>query len=124
MSPNKEPLNDEMPIPLVRLTEAEVLGLRAAFDRVLAPLGDVRVYLFGSRARTDQKGGDIDLLVVCASKPVTATTQFTRRLCMAVEDEIGEQKIDIVWDVPGNDHAVIQMAKQQGVLIWRATAAT
>lgn len=100
------------------------MGLRAAFDRVLAPLGDVRVYLFGSRARMDQKGGDIDLLVACASKPMAATTPLTRRLCIAIEDEIGEQKIDVVWDVPGNDHAVIQLAKQQGVLIWQTTAMT
>lgn len=124
MSPGKDPLNDERPMPLVRLTEAEIVALRAAFDRVLAPLGDVRVYLFGSRARRDQKGGDIDLLVVCASKPIAATTQLTRLLCMAVEDEIGEQKIDVARDVPGNDNAVIQIAKQQGVLLWRTTAAT
>lgn len=109
-------------MPQVRLTKAEVSGLRAAFDRVLTPLGDVRVYVFGSRARMDQKGGDIDLLVACAAKPTEATTQLTRRLWAAVEDEIGEQKIDVVWEAPGEDNALIRMARQQGVLLWQTTA--
>jgi len=50
------------------------------------------VYLFGSRVHDDQRGGDIDLLIL--STQLTRHDRWTiqRRLC----DLLGEQKIDIV----------------------------
>ena len=105
---------------LIRLTTEELSGLCRAFEQVLAPFGDVHVLLFGSRVNLSQRGGDIDLLVICEQAPETPTTKLTRMLIMSIEDNIGEQKIDLVWDTPTVDSEFIRLAKKQGVLIWQS----
>lgn len=53
-----------------------------------------KIYLFGSRANDDKKGGDIDLLLVFANE--TEKLSF-RRLDFLVElkKKIGDRKIDL-----------------------------
>lgn len=105
----------------VRLTPFEYTGLCNAFDQVLSPLGIANVYIFGSRARIDAKGGDIDLLIECHEKPDIPLTKLTRNLWLAIEDSLGEERrIDIVWDVPGQNNAFAQLVRQKGIIIWPA----
>jgi predicted nucleotidyltransferase len=72
----------------MRITDAEKTAIVSAVH-----LEDPRamIYLFGSRARDDLKGGDIDLLVV------SATIGFSAKLdiLVAIKAAIGEQKIDL-----------------------------
>ena len=56
-------------------------------------LPDAKVYLFGSRVHDDQKGGDIDILVI-GEKELTG--QDKRGIKIAFYKKFGEQKIDIV----------------------------
>lgn len=61
-------------------------------------LPDADIFLFGSRANDQLKGGDIDILVIDKSK---FTFQQIRDVKIAFYKEFGEQKIDIVsfkWD--------------------------
>ena len=51
------------------------------------------MYLFGSRVFDDQKGGDIDILVLGNRK---LTLQEKRNIKIAFYRRYGEQKIDIV----------------------------
>lgn len=103
----------------VRLTPRELQGLLSAFNEVLPPLGDVRVYLFGSRTQPQAKGGDIDLLIECTEHPGQPFTKLTRMLWLAIENNLGEERrVDIVWDAPGHHNAFAQIARNQGVLLW------
>ncbi|MEI6807008.1 MAG: nucleotidyltransferase domain-containing protein [Myxococcaceae bacterium] len=56
----------------------------------LDPLAEV--YVFGSRANPDKRGGDIDLLILSQSLQETDK----RKIRWAICDQIGEQKIDLV----------------------------
>ncbi len=56
-------------------------------------LPDAAVYLIGSRANDNLKGGDIDILVIDEKK---LTGQEKRNIKLAFYKELGEQKIDIV----------------------------
>lgn len=50
------------------------------------------VYLFGSRARDDLKGGDIDLLVI---SPAGISFSAKLDILVQIKARIGEQKIDL-----------------------------
>ena len=60
---------------------------------IIQYLPDAKVYLFGSRVHDDQKGGDIDILVI-GEKELTG--QDKRGIKIAFYKKFGEQKIDIV----------------------------
>ena len=102
----------------LRLRRGELAALQGAFQQVLAPLGPVRVYLFGSRTRPEAKGGDIDLLIRLRNAPDTPLTALSRRLRMGVFSGLEEQKIDIVWDVPGDTSAFVPLAREGAIEIW------
>ncbi len=67
-------------------------------------LPDATVYLFGSRVYDDQKGGDIDILVI-GEKELTG--QEKRGIKIAFYKKFGEQKIDIV-SFKKNDHTTFR----------------
>lgn len=102
----------------LRLRRGELAALQGAFQQVLAPLGPVRVYLFGSRTRPEAKGGDIDLLIRLRDTPDTPLTALSRRLRMGIFSGLEEQKIDIVWDAPGDTSAFIPLVQEEAVEIW------
>ena len=95
----------------MRLKEAEKIAIREA---VLAEDPAARVYLFGSRARDDCKGGDIDLYI---------ETEFTEgllkhkaRILARIWQRIGEQKIDILLKpIYTPLQAIHRLAKNTGV---------
>lgn len=104
----------------VRLTPRELRGLRNAFEKVFQE--DVlAVYLFGSRTDLNEKGGDIDLLVKCGKKPAFSVTRLARALRLAIYAQIGEQKIDIVWDYPEKTDAFVRMLDDDKILLWEKT---
>jgi predicted nucleotidyltransferase len=55
---------------------------------------DVEIFLFGSRIDDNKKGGDIDLYVKTNIKDNLHQKKFN--FIIALEDEIGEQKIDVI----------------------------
>lgn len=62
--------------------------------------GDGDVYLFGSRVDDSKKGGDIDLYLVINdhSKLFEKKLKFLSR----VKRELGDQKIDVVFNIDSN----------------------
>lgn len=72
----------------MRISEAEKTAIVSA---VRAKDASASVYLFGSRARDDLKGGDIDLLVLSDSISFSAKLE----VLIEIKSKIGEQKIDL-----------------------------
>ena len=56
-------------------------------------LPDAAIYLIGSRANDELKGGDIDILVIDEKE---LSGQEKRNIKLAFYKELGEQKLDIV----------------------------
>jgi len=72
----------------MRLTSSEVIAIRRA---VLASDPSAIIYLFGSRANDQRRGGDIDLLI--ESKIIGLRQKLD--ILVAIKSEIGEQKVDL-----------------------------
>jgi predicted nucleotidyltransferase len=92
---------------------------RATILRVARELfGDqARVRLFGSRARDELKGGDIDLLVELPVLPPDNAWQ-TARMQAALQMNLGEQKIDVVLAGPENRaQPIVEEAMRTGVAL-------
>ena len=81
-------------------------------EAVKAIDGDAKVWLFGSRADDNKKGGDIDIAILSEkiSKDVMPVMQIRRYIC----DRIGEQKISIVATADGKE-AIFQLARAEGI---------
>jgi predicted nucleotidyltransferase len=98
----------------VRISREEREGIRRAVERTVP--GWTRVVLFGSRTDPAARGGDIDLLVeVGAGGGIGA---IERALRLAMEDEIGEQKVDVVIDDGTRADSFIALARERGVVLW------
>jgi predicted nucleotidyltransferase len=93
----------------VRLTIKEQRAIKAIFNEVF---GSGSIYLFGSRVDDAARGGDIDLYLVPSDK----TTQYNKKITFLVKlkQEIGEQKIDLVFQ-DDSSRLIEQEAKINGV---------
>jgi len=58
---------------------------------------EVQVFLFGSRVDDDKKGGDIDLFIKNDAKELLSLETKIQFL-VELKIQIGEQKIDVVFD--------------------------
>ncbi len=77
----------------MRLTAQERAAIKDAV-RLADP--DAQVYLFGSRADDNLRGGDLDLLVLSNRVSLAEKTEILIRL----KDALGEQKIDLLVKKP------------------------
>jgi predicted nucleotidyltransferase len=99
----------------MRLTEHERSVIRRVAAEVIGP--SARVLLFGSRTRSDVRGGDIDLLVELP-QPAPDRWALGNRLGARIERQLGLQKIDIlVVDPETPESPVLLEARRDGVPI-------
>lgn len=101
--------------PNVRLSAREIEIIRATVNCLL---GDgARIRIFGSRAKVDEKGGDIDLLIETEQKladRVSTACWLTSQLQM----QLGDQKIDaIIVDPETPEQPIHEIARQTGVML-------
>ena len=80
----------------MRLTEHEKNTIIEAVKTVDP---DAKVWLFGSRADDNKKGGDIDIGILSSKIDVMGEIEIRQKTC----DKIGEQKIDIVVSKNGKE---------------------
>ncbi len=85
-------------------------------DEVARVMGEgVRVLLFGSRTDDSQRGGDIDLYLETPERREQAWRQVLR-LNAALQERLGEQKLDIVLHQPDEPLQPIHLqARKQGI---------
>jgi len=104
--------------PPVRLGAAELAAIREAAAAVLAGVAGARVWLYGSRADLTRRGGDIDLLITCEGDAEVDQPALTRRLLLALEDRLGERRIDVTWAVAGRPNAFAERVLPGAVELW------
>jgi uncharacterized protein len=79
----------------MRLKSAEIDGIINAVAPFVAR-NKAELRLYGSRIDDALKGGDIDLLLLCASESIAKKLRLEKHKILAkVEANIGEQKIDL-----------------------------
>lgn len=81
-------------------------------------LGDcARIRVFGSRAKMDEKGGDIDILIETELK-LADRVSIACRLISQLQMQLGDQKIDVIIIDPATPAQPIhQIARQTGVML-------
>ncbi|NAZ31034.1 MAG: nucleotidyltransferase domain-containing protein [Caldimicrobium sp.] len=94
----------------VRLSEKEILVIKKWAE--LAFGKGTKVYLFGSRAYPEKKGGDIDLYV----KPMERDNLLERKVkfLAGIWAELGEQKVDVVIETDP-ERPIERIALKEGV---------
>ena len=110
-----------MSLAEVRLTNEERNGIREAVEVACRKAGVAwkKISLFGSRTNPALRGGDIDLYVEIASLPGGAPEAFPRAFRLALEDKLGERKIDLVVDDGIRDLGAFgEIVKQSKVDLW------
>ncbi|MDD5267455.1 MAG: nucleotidyltransferase domain-containing protein [Methylococcales bacterium] len=93
------------------LTEFEINAIKQCALEIFGV--NVQVFLFGSRVDDSKKGGDIDLYI-----KAEAGNDFSHKIkfLVALEQQIGEQKIDVVF-AQDKSRAIEQQAISTGVLL-------
>ena len=72
-----------------------------------------QVWLFGSRADDDKKGGDIDLGVLSRRINLMEEIEIKQMIC----DKIGEQRIDLVVSKDGQE-VFFRHVAMKGILLY------
>lgn len=95
----------------MRLTTFEVNAIKQSAQEIFG--AGVAVLLFGSRVDDAKKGGDIDLYI----KTQTGNDLAHKiKFLVALEQKIGEQKIDVILSADPNK-PIEQQAISTGVLL-------
>jgi predicted nucleotidyltransferase len=93
----------------MRLSKQEIEVIKSVMHRFVK---DAEIYLFGSRTRDDARGGDIDILLL-SDKRIDLHTIIQMKI--ALQDVLGEQKIDIVSQQHGSLTSFGRLAMMDGV---------
>ena len=95
----------------MRLTEFEVSSIKKTAHEIFG--AEAEIFLFGSRVDDSKKGGDIDLYI---KAPTGNDLKHKIRFLVALEQQIGEQKIDVILAEDQN-RPIEQQAIKTGVLL-------
>jgi len=98
----------------MRLSQAQVQAIEQVFQMVFS---HGEVILFGSRVDDQKKGGDIDLFIQPA-EPMSDLFARKVQFLLALKNEIGEQKIDLVL-APFAPEYLKREIKKTGMLLCR-----
>ncbi len=108
-------INISDPKPKVRLSAREIEVVRETVNRLLGDHACIRI--FGSRAREDEKGGDIDIFIETERKLANRVVSACR-LVSELQLQLGDQKIDVVIiDPETSEQPIHQIARQTGVML-------
>ena len=103
----------------IRLDKKGQKQLARLFKQHLQAHHDATVYLFGSRTRLEEKGGDLDLLIISQSA-LSQAYDLRKELSIAIKDRLGDQKVDIVIapSQTSEQPAFVRLALLESVQIW------
>lgn len=99
----------------MRLTAGQTRIIRQAVSEIF---GDAaKVMLFGSRVDDNRRGGDIDLLVTPSTTDATQVLRQKIALLAKLEQRLGERKIDLVIEMPGDTRPIVSIAYATGIAL-------
>lgn len=99
----------------MRISAEQAQAIVAATRDLAGPQASVR--LFGSRARDDVWGGDIDLLVECP-EPIEQPVWLAARLTARLQRALGDRRIDVLVVDPHTElEPVHRAARAEGILL-------
>lgn len=99
----------------VRLSAREIEIICTMVHRLIGD--DASIRIFGSRARIDEKGGDIDLLIETAQH-LPNRVNSACRLVSELQMKLGDQKIDaIIIDPETREQPIHKIARETGVML-------
>ena len=93
----------------MRLSKREIFAIKMAFREIFK---SGKIYLFGSRANDNLKGGDIDLFIESKEASLEKKIKFL----VALKNKIGDRKIDVVVNKKG----LIEKNAKKGILLWKS----
>lgn len=97
----------------MRLTLEQVDAIRQVAAQVAG--ASARVWLFGSRVRDQERGGDVDLLLE-VDEPVTEPAPLAARFAARVSRAMNGRKVDVIIGAPNLMRLPIHLiAKEEGV---------
>jgi predicted nucleotidyltransferase len=76
---------------------------------------DGRLWIFGSRIDETKRGGDIDLYIEVSIFDFDKVYRARSNFWIDLQDQLGEQKIDIVIKDPGKNLEIYQEARSSGI---------
>ncbi|MCB2219421.1 MAG: nucleotidyltransferase domain-containing protein [Bacteroidetes bacterium] len=97
----------------MRLTDKQKAIIQTAAARIFG--SSARVYLYGSRINDQVKGGDIDLMIDAEIYKMKSRNKVL--FLVALKKQLGEQKIDVVYNHPGRQDQFINSMKKQAILL-------
>lgn len=99
----------------MRLTDSELTSIKKTFHEYFAP--EDKLWLFGSRANDNKRGGDIDLYIETNETDTKKAISNKMDFVIALYPLIGDQKIDVVLNQLSlqSSLAIYDVAKTQGV---------
>lgn len=77
--------------------------------------GSSDVWIFGSRAKLEQKGGDIDIYLETDKKEGVLKSKIV--FLREFEKKFGEQKVDLIVNNHESSKPIFEIAKKDGVKI-------
>ena len=97
----------------MRLSPNQIESIRAAATATFGK--GTAVWLFGSRVDDAKKGGDIDLLVLPGLLPTEQPFAKKIRMLTLLERDLGERKIDLIIEQPGDPRPIVSVAHTTGI---------
>ena len=97
----------------IRLSEKDLNDIIASFKECF--MDDDHLWIFGSRAHLEKRGGDIDLYIEPKFYESEKIYNARGKFWSMLQDKLGEQKIDIVIKSPYLDLLIYKVAREEGV---------
>ena len=97
----------------MRLSEYELKTITQTFLQYFGKQDEL--WLFGSRADDQKKGGDIDLFIHTHEHDLKKIFDAKISFLLEIKSKIGEQKIDVIVQTPSDEAPIYQQAKTTGV---------
>jgi predicted nucleotidyltransferase len=100
-------------VPKVRLEQFAIEAILETFRQYFHKSD--RLWLFGSRADMNRKGGDIDLYIETSHKDADSVFDAKLSFLSDLKAKIGDQKIDVVVKFNDFNLPIHKIAKEEGV---------